>query len=230
MKELTGGINIKLTARALHRPNRPPVTFEWTAKLLFAFNEGKIPRFDHYDHAFVERMLVIPMRSKFVLDPQAIDYIDPLTNTFLAVPSISTEILPKLRAANMRWLLEGLRLYRAEGLDDSVLPAAGMKNFKTALLLLHSPVGDFLHETIKPAEQEDARVELDEVWAIFRSDKCSAPRRSRRNEDFQQTFKLFVNNHNARSYVADATRPHPVKCHAKGWKMARLTAVSSFFS
>ena len=40
--------------------------YTWQAGFLFVFNEGDCPKFDAADQAFVERMVVAPMRSKFV--------------------------------------------------------------------------------------------------------------------------------------------------------------------
>ncbi|KAG0375851.1 hypothetical protein BGX24_008577 [Mortierella sp. AD032] len=41
--------------------------FTWQAGIIMVFNEGDCPTFDPSDIAFMERMLVCPMRSKFVV-------------------------------------------------------------------------------------------------------------------------------------------------------------------
>lgn len=40
--------------------------FTWQAGIIMVFNEGDSPKFDPADTAFMERILVCPMRSKFI--------------------------------------------------------------------------------------------------------------------------------------------------------------------
>lgn len=40
--------------------------FTWQAGIIMVFNDGDCPKFDSTDKAFMERMLVCPMRSKFI--------------------------------------------------------------------------------------------------------------------------------------------------------------------
>ena len=64
LKRLSGGEGVKIQGR--HCGSAEHFGFTWQAGIVLVFNEGDVPRVDAGDAAFVERMLVVPMRSKFV--------------------------------------------------------------------------------------------------------------------------------------------------------------------
>ncbi|GLC47505.1 hypothetical protein PLESTM_002093200 [Pleodorina starrii] len=64
LKQLTGGSGILVSGRRFHSNER--YSFLWQAGIVLVFNEGDCPQFDPADTAFMERMMVVPMRSKFV--------------------------------------------------------------------------------------------------------------------------------------------------------------------
>ncbi|KXZ41248.1 hypothetical protein GPECTOR_607g686 [Gonium pectorale] len=64
LKQLTGGSGILVSGRRFHSNER--YSFLWQAGIVLVFNEGDCPQFDPADTAFMERMMVAPMRSKFV--------------------------------------------------------------------------------------------------------------------------------------------------------------------
>ena len=62
MKAITGGS----TTIAVRGANEATVTeFRWTAFLMIACNKGCLPSIDSSDAAFLNRMVTVPMRSKF---------------------------------------------------------------------------------------------------------------------------------------------------------------------
>lgn len=75
LKRLTGGSEIYVSGRRCGNGSR--YRFTWQAGFVLIFNEGDCPQFDAGDAAFMERMIVAPMRSKFVAN--AADYDEPWT-------------------------------------------------------------------------------------------------------------------------------------------------------
>lgn len=75
LKRLTGGSEIFVSGRRCGNGSR--YRFTWQAGFVLIFNEGDCPQFDAGDAAFMERMIVAPMRSKFV--ENATEYGEPWT-------------------------------------------------------------------------------------------------------------------------------------------------------
>lgn len=94
-----------------------------------AYNEGNGPRRDITDDAFNARDLIIPCRSKFSSDASKLDFVNVEAPTFKAVPNWVRTVGKSLRAANLRWLIKGYKLYKKEGIDVLNLPQR-MKEFK----------------------------------------------------------------------------------------------------
>ncbi|PNG99401.1 hypothetical protein TSOC_014823, partial [Tetrabaena socialis] len=66
LKRLTGGDGVTISGRQCGSGSR--FEFTWQAGVVMLFNEGDCPKFDAGDTAFMGRMLVAPMRAKFI-DP-----------------------------------------------------------------------------------------------------------------------------------------------------------------
>ncbi|PNH01958.1 hypothetical protein TSOC_012183, partial [Tetrabaena socialis] len=66
LKRLTGGDGVTISGRQCGSGSR--FEFTWQAGIVMLFNEGDCPKFDAGDTAFMGRMLVAPMRAKFI-DP-----------------------------------------------------------------------------------------------------------------------------------------------------------------
>ncbi len=64
LKSLSGGADNVIRGRRLGKDER--FSFVWQAGIVLIFNEGDCPKFDTGDEAFMERMVVVPFRSKFV--------------------------------------------------------------------------------------------------------------------------------------------------------------------
>ncbi|PNH03001.1 hypothetical protein TSOC_010984 [Tetrabaena socialis] len=64
LKRLSGGDSVTISGRQCGSGNR--FQFTWQAGVVMLFNEGDCPKFDAGDTAFMQRMLVAPMRAKFV--------------------------------------------------------------------------------------------------------------------------------------------------------------------
>lgn len=85
--------------------------FIWQAGIIMAFNEGQFPRFDTNDGAFVSRMLVCNMRSRFLHRSDYIKYIESdmiEPYTYPADPNLVSRF-PDWRSALLDILLETRR-------------------------------------------------------------------------------------------------------------------------
>lgn len=70
IKQLTGG-EVTLAARANF--SNAIQHFDFRAFIVIAANEGGLPRIDATDKAFLQRLIVIPMRARFVADAEEAD-------------------------------------------------------------------------------------------------------------------------------------------------------------
>ena len=64
LKGKSGGEDVIVEGRRFGKADQ--FRFVWQAAFMLIFNEGDCPEFDHEDTAFIGRMLVAPMRAKFV--------------------------------------------------------------------------------------------------------------------------------------------------------------------
>ncbi len=64
LKRLAGGSGVTVGGRRTGQGSH--YSFVWQAGFVLVFNNGDMPKFDSADIAFIGRMFVVPMRSKFV--------------------------------------------------------------------------------------------------------------------------------------------------------------------
>ena len=64
LKGKSGGEDVIVEGRRFGKADQ--FRFVWQSAFMLIFNEGDCPEFDHEDSAFIGRMLVAPMRAKFV--------------------------------------------------------------------------------------------------------------------------------------------------------------------
>eukprot|EP00798_Chlamydomonas_sp_ICE-L_P002526 gene2526-biopygen3549 len=71
IKRIAGGEGVRVCGRSCGTGNS--FEFMWQAEVVMIFNEGDCPKFDGGDNAVVKRMVVVPMRSNFVIhaDPES---------------------------------------------------------------------------------------------------------------------------------------------------------------
>ena len=110
LKSLTGG------ERMTH--------FRWSAFVMIACNKGCLPKIDASDDAFLDRMVVVPMRAKFVAAGSCSFDDDPTTqpDTFLIDVRVH-ENLSDARIAVMHELVDAYRRYVDAGETFGELPA-----------------------------------------------------------------------------------------------------------
>ena len=63
-KRIVGGVDTVIEGR--HCGSSAQFSFVWQAGVVLVANEGDVPMFDAGDAAFAQRMIVVPMRSKFI--------------------------------------------------------------------------------------------------------------------------------------------------------------------
>ena len=97
LKSLTGGAPL-LAARGAGE--RDVQEFRWSAFIIIACNNGCLPRVDATDTAFMNRMVPIPMRAKFVLGAAAPGHA-PGTASGTWIFPMDSNLDTKLKAARM---------------------------------------------------------------------------------------------------------------------------------
>jgi hypothetical protein len=68
LKKVTDGAGVKIKGRK--NGNATEFSFTWQTGIVMIFNEKGFPQFDKCDESFLSRMMVVPMRSKFVYAPK----------------------------------------------------------------------------------------------------------------------------------------------------------------
>lgn len=109
------------------------------------------------DKAMLERLLVVPHRSRFFLDD-----VPDEPYSFKADPSIKMKF-DVWRPYMLRWLLQGLQRFHVMQFSD--IPSTCLA-FKQMLLEDEDIISLFLTEAVTPGTSEDY-VQLKELWAKF---------------------------------------------------------------
>ena len=138
VKRVAGGPQEYVTGRMFNSGDR--FSFLWQAGIVLAFNENDCPKFDAADAALLARMLVVPMRSKFVTDHAQVDR-DELT--FL----MDADMLER-SAAWMPAVLDVLR----EHIDMLAVlhaPPPSMSEWKQELSDASNPVAEWMERAIR---------------------------------------------------------------------------------
>ncbi|PNH06468.1 putative helicase [Tetrabaena socialis] len=138
LKRLTGGDGVTISGRQCGSSGR--FEFTWSAGIVLLFNEGDCPKFDAGDTAFMGRMLVAPMRSKFVDSLRS--EVNPNPYQFPMVANIQEKFpswLPALADVFTEYFAP-LELF------NSVPPA--MKEWRSDITGEANPLKDWLDETV----------------------------------------------------------------------------------
>jgi phage/plasmid-associated DNA primase len=168
VKCLTGGANTLVGGRKLGNAER--YTYVWTALLIAVFNEGDIPQFDLTDQAFVRRLIIAPMRSKFI--PGYTPRPDDEEFTFAADEDI-TNRFPIWRSA----ILDILRSkYDPRDISEDDLPE-GMKRWRADTVDEENEVADWLSENVQ--KSEDVVYDVLSIGDLFERYKTVTPASSK---------------------------------------------------
>ncbi len=128
--------------------------FTWQAGIIMVFNEGDCPKFDSTDKAFMERMLVCPMRSKFI--NCANDNTE--TNTYI-IDSQIDENFVNWRSS----LLDYLKGYcKIDGLCKMDVPKS-MCEWKEDIISGNNELADWIFENVEVTNQIEDVVSLNDL-------------------------------------------------------------------
>eukprot|EP00798_Chlamydomonas_sp_ICE-L_P002928 gene2928-biopygen14861 len=121
------------------------------AGIVLVFNEGDCPKFVGGDSAFVKRMVVVPMRSNFVLHP------DPQPEHEFERRDDLADALPTWRSALAQLLIEHFRRPGRSSIFDN-LPVS-MTEWKSCIADCATPLTEWLEEVV-----EMTGASSDAVW------------------------------------------------------------------
>jgi phage/plasmid-associated DNA primase len=128
--------------------------FTWQAGIIMVFNEGDCPKFDSTDKAFMERMLVCPMRSKFI------NCANDNTETYTYI------IDPQIDENFVNWrssLLDYLKDYcNIDGLCKLNIPKS-MCEWKEDIISGNNELADWIFENVEVTNQIEDVVSLNDL-------------------------------------------------------------------
>eukprot|EP00798_Chlamydomonas_sp_ICE-L_P032093 gene32093-biopygen9567 len=147
IKRIAGGEGVRVCGRSCDTGNS--FDFLWHAGIVLVFNEGDCPKFDRGDSAFVKRMVVVPMRSNFVLHPER-------EHKFERRDDLA-DALPTWRSALAQLLIEHFRRPGRSSIFDN-LPVS-MTEWKSGIADSANPLTEWLEEVV-----EMTGASSDAVW------------------------------------------------------------------
>jgi len=147
IKRIAGGEGVRVCGSSCDTGNS--FDFLWQAGIVMVFNEGDCPKFDGGDSAFVKRMVVVPMRSNFVLHPER-------KHEFERRDDLA-DILPTWRSALAQLLIEHFRRPGRSSIFDN-LPVS-MTEWKSGISDFANPLTEWLEEVV-----EMTGASSDAVW------------------------------------------------------------------
>jgi hypothetical protein len=154
MKKVAGGDDVGMEGRSFGSANT--FSYVWQAGIVLVFNEGDCPQFDAGDAALMSRMLIAPMRAKFVPDtPSA----DPADYEFLVSSTIKSSF-PAWRSALVDIFVEDFRGNRATAFDR--LPPA-MAEWHQGIVSDANPLAEWLQSVTEVTGSTNDYILLSEL-------------------------------------------------------------------
>eukprot|EP00798_Chlamydomonas_sp_ICE-L_P023399 gene23399-biopygen13667 len=138
IKRIAGGEGVRVCGSSCDTGNSSD--FMWQAGVVLVFNEGDCPKFDGGDTAFVKRMVVVPMRSNFLIHP------DPHGEHEFERRDDLADILPTWRSALAQLLIEHFRRPGRSRIFDN-LPVS-MTEWKSGIADSANPLTEWLEEVV----------------------------------------------------------------------------------
>eukprot|EP00798_Chlamydomonas_sp_ICE-L_P009332 gene9332-biopygen9237 len=136
IKRIAGGEGVRIDGRSCGTGNSS--YFMWQAGVVLVFNEGDCPKFGGGDSAFVKRMVVVPMRSNFVLHPEREHEFERRDNL--------ADILPTWRSTLAQLLMEHFRRPGRSSIFDN-LPVS-MTEWKSGIADSANPLTEWLEDVV----------------------------------------------------------------------------------
>ncbi|KNC96069.1 uncharacterized protein SPPG_08461 [Spizellomyces punctatus DAOM BR117] len=140
------------------RPSSKEFEFvDFMTKMIMIFNNGNQPKYDTSDNPFLERMLVLPFRAKF-LSPAEYEKSE-YQYKFLANPHID-ERFSVWRPYILKWMIEGHKKYMEKGFND--IPAECRK-WKEDVTKDVDNIEEWINEHIEKVDDLDCFVTTAEI-------------------------------------------------------------------
>ena len=178
LKKLTGGASARVEDRRIGVGEW--FKFTWQAGFLLIFNEGDCPNFDAGDAAFLERMIVAPMRAKFVAAGEEVEEA-PEAHTFELDPDVAAKFT-KWMPAMMDVLLEKY----ASGVAPAVPPS--MRSWRSEISSDNNPVGSWVDKVLEvTGDREDYVLMADLKSSFTRSSGICVPK-----QKVTETLKAYL--------------------------------------
>ena len=175
IKKLTGGASARVEDRRIGVGEW--FKFTWQAGFLLIFNEGDCPGFDAGDAAFLERMIVAPMRAKFVAEVPAEA---AEAHTFVLDPDVASKFTMWMPAM-MDVLLERY----AAGVAPAVPPS--MRNWRTDISSDNNPVASWVDKVLEVTGNRDDYVLMADLKAAFARSGICVPK-----QKVSETLKAYL--------------------------------------
>lgn len=156
LKMLSGGSGTRVEGRRCGVSDT--FAFIWQAGIILVFNEGDCPSFDVGDHAWVQRMLFVPMRSKFVADPAGVE-----EEYTYAIDANIVDHFAEWRSAVLDLLAEN---FRRDDLDPRAIPRE-MLEWRAEAVNESNVIAEWLESVIQAAEGVEAVVTLKQLKLAY---------------------------------------------------------------
>jgi len=165
MKKVAGGDKVGMEGRSFGSSNT--FSYIWQAGIVLVFNEGDCPQFDAGDGPFMSRMMIAPMRSKFVGKSPSTD---PNDYEFLVSDTVKDRFA-EMRSALADLMMDHFKANRASVFD--CLPPA-MAEWHQGITTDANPLAEWLQSVTEVTKDISDYVLASELKAAFKARSASA--------------------------------------------------------
>jgi phage/plasmid-associated DNA primase len=183
IKNLTGGESVICSGRCIGKGDR--YKFTWSSLIIAVFNEGDLPQFDLNDQAFVGRLLIAPMRSKFIPGYEPGD--DDESYTYRADARLPSKMLD-WRSAVFDILRER---YVAEDISNNEIPMS-MKEWRADIVNDRNEVGNWLNENVEKSDDKTYDVlTIKEIFEKYKVECLQQGEQAVKPKDFKSMATVW---------------------------------------
>ena len=177
LKKLSGGEDVEVEGRKFGSGEH--FKYVWQANIILVFNEGDCPQFDSGDSAFMQRLLVAPMRSKFVPEMPA----EPEEYTYLMDKNV-THRFPLWRSALLDLLLEHFDPLALDKVPE------GMRQWGQGVATDANPLADWMQQHVKVTGHKQDFMLFADLVTRYKADVQLA--RQMTVTEFKRNAKAFI--------------------------------------
>jgi hypothetical protein len=170
IKWLTGGSGVQVEGRRCGTSDT--YSFVWQSGLIAVFNEGDAPGFDVGDEAFIGRLLVAPMRSKFVVDGDNVAVAGQEDQEEYVFRG-DAEIEKKFKSWRSAFLDILKEAYRTQNIGDVEIPDA-MKEWRAEIVEVQNKLAEWLEGVIERTDDKHDIVLIRDLNRMYASPGIAA--------------------------------------------------------